>query len=163
RPERCRTRLKTRRDGKMDIGAMLQRRDVVGGIGALALSLATGGCERLREELAARPTRKNISNLDPNDPILHTYRDSIRKMKALPSSDARNWTRQAQIHFTKCSHHNWWLLPWHRWYLVRFEEICRKLTGNANFALPYWNWTENPAVPDVFYASEDILNDPTKI
>src|SRR5262249_62127928 len=46
---------------------------------------------------------------------------------------------------------------------VRFEEICRKLTGNAHFALPYWNWTENPAVPDVFYASEDILNDPTKI
>jgi tyrosinase len=71
-------------------------------------------------------------------------------------------TRQAQIHFNKCSHPNWWLLPWHRWYLFRFEMICRKLTGNANFALPYWNWAENPAVPGVFYASGDILNDRTK-
>ena len=146
----------------MDIGAILQRRDLVGGIGALALSLATGGCERLLEALAARPTRRNISNLAPNDPILQTYRDAIGQMKALPSSDARNWTRQAQIHFNKCSHGNWWLLPWHRWYLVRFEAICRKLTGNVDFALPYWNWADNPAVPDVFYASGDILNDTTK-
>ncbi len=79
----------------MDIGAILQRRDLIGRIGALALSLATGGCERLREELTARPTRRNISNLAPNDPILQTYRDAIGQMKALPSSDARNWTRQA--------------------------------------------------------------------
>jgi hypothetical protein len=58
----------------MDIGAILQRRNLIGGVGALALTIATGGCERLLEELAARPTRRNISNLAPNDPILQTFR-----------------------------------------------------------------------------------------
>ena len=61
----------------MDIGAILQRRDLVGRIGALALSLATGGCERLREKLAAHLTRRNVSSLAANDPILQTYRDAI--------------------------------------------------------------------------------------
>jgi tyrosinase len=84
-------------------------------------------------------------------------------MQGLPPTDRRNWTNQASIHNDHCSHQNWWLLPWHRTYLVWFEGICRKLTGNTTFVLPYWNWTNNPAVPDVFYAVGDVLNDTTKL
>ena len=83
-------------------------------------------------------------------------------MQALPNSNQQNWTNQALIHFNKCSHGNWFLLPWHRAYLLYFERICQKLTGDAKFAIPYWNWTDNPAVPDIFYASGDVLNDTTK-
>jgi tyrosinase len=140
----------------------LGRRELLASAGVLGLTLATGGCEQLLEAIAHRPTRRNIANLAPNDPILQNYRAAISAMKALPNSDQRNWMNQADIHFNHCSHGNWFILPWHRPYLLYFERICQKLSGNAQFAIPYWNWAEHPTVPDVFYASGDILNDTTK-
>jgi tyrosinase len=140
----------------------LGRRQLFASAAALGLALVTGGCEQLLQAIANRPTRRNIANLAPNDPVLQTYRAAISAMKALPNNDQRNWTNQALIHFNKCSHGNWFLLPWHRAYLLYFERICQKLTGNAQFAIPYWNWTNNPAVPDVFYAVGDVLNDTSK-
>jgi tyrosinase len=141
----------------------LGRRDFLASGGALAFTLATGGCEQILQDIANRPTRRNIAELASNDPILQTYRSAISQMQALPKTDNRNWTNQASIHYNSCPHGTWFLLPWHRAYLVYFERICQKLTGNATFALPYWNWTDNPAVPDVFYASGDVLNDTTKV
>jgi len=140
----------------------LGRRELLASAGVLGLTLATGGCEQLLEAIANRPTRRNIANLAPNDPILQNYRAAISAMKALPNSDQRNWMNQADIHFNHCSHGNWFILPWHRPYLLCFERICQKLSGNAQFAIPYWNWAEHPTVPDVFYASGDVLNDTTK-
>ncbi len=32
-------------------------------------------------------------------------------------------------------------LPWHRMYLFFFERIIQKVSGNSNFALPYWDYT----------------------
>src|SRR5258708_26465989 len=81
-------------------------------------------------------------------------------MQALPGSDHRNWTNQASIHNNHCPHTNWWLLPWHRAYLVYFERICQKLGGDSTFAIPYWNWTIDQTVPAVFYAG-DVLQDST--
>ena len=76
-------------------------------------------------------------------------------MLALPPSDPRNWYRQALIHVLDCPHGNWWFLPWHRGYLFHFEEICRQLSGDPEFALPYWDWTSAPRVPDVLF--DDVL------
>jgi tyrosinase len=95
--------------------------------------------------------RRDISRLPVGDPTIQTYKAAVSAMKALPSTDPRNWTRQAQIHFDHCPHGNWYFLPWHRAYLLFFEEICRELTGNKDFALPYWNWTANPSIPAVFW------------
>jgi len=39
------------------------------------------------------------------------------------------------------------------------ERICRKLTGDNTFALPYWNWTTHPAVPDPFWDTSSSLYD----
>ena len=50
---------------------------------------------------------------------------------ALPPTDPRNWYRQAIIHLLDCPHANWWFLPWHRGYLLHFEEICRQLSGGS--------------------------------
>jgi hypothetical protein len=59
----------------MDIGVNLQRRDLIGDIGALAVSLATGGCERLLVELAApdaeeylEPRCQTIQSFRPTGP-----------------------------------------------------------------------------------------------
>jgi tyrosinase len=43
-------------------------------------------------------------------------------------------------------------LPWHRLYVMQFEEIIRTLTERDEFALPYWDYT-SPAsysIPDEF-------------
>jgi tyrosinase len=35
-------------------------------------------------------------------------------------------------------------LPWHRAYLLYFEELVRVISGNPDFTLPYWNYTAGP-------------------
>jgi len=84
-------------------------------------------------------------------------------MKALPASDGRNWTKQAEIHNNHCTHGNWWFLPWHRAYLFNFEAICRKLTGNNDFALPYWNWTTSPSIPAPFWGNGNPLFNSSRV
>jgi tyrosinase len=101
-----------------------------------------------------RPVRRSVTGMASSSPILTAYRSAIAKMKALPSSDRRNWTNQARIHFDYCPHGNWLFLPWHRAYLLYFERICRKLSGMADFALPYWNWSVTPRVPAPFWSGQ---------
>jgi tyrosinase len=141
------------------------RRDFLKDAGALSmasLALWAGGCESCLQQIQNRPTRKNIQTLwsaNPSDPVITTYKNAVTAMKALPASDPRSWEGQAQIHFNKCIHRNWLWLPWHRVYLVYFERICRKLTGDQSFALPYWNWNTHPAVPDPFWDTSSPLYD----
>jgi tyrosinase len=144
---------------------LFSRRDFLrgaGAFGAAALTLWTGGCEACWKQIRERPVRRNISYLSASDPIIQTYKAAVAAMKALPSSDPRNWLNQANIHYNNCTHGNWFFLPWHRGYLLYFERICRKLTGNSKFALPYWNWTTHPAVPDVFWDTSSPLYDPNR-
>ena len=130
----------------------ITRRHVITHGAALAAATAIP----LRDAAAQATTirRPNVSSLTPNHPILVSYRTAINAMKQLPTSDPRNWTRQAQIHngnnVVRCPHNNWYFLPWHRAYLLAFEKICRQLSNNPNFALPYWDWTANPQLPAAF-------------
>jgi tyrosinase len=104
----------------------------------------------------AKYRRWNIS--DPNCPprVIESYKKAIRAMLALPATDPRNWYRYALIHALDCPHGNWWFLPWHRGYVGWFERICRELSGDPDFALPYWDWTKEPRVPKVMF--DDVLN-----
>jgi tyrosinase len=94
--------------------------------------------------------RENVAGMDSSHPMLSSYADAVQRMKDLPESDPRNWDQQAAIHRNWCPHGNWYFLPWHRAYVLAFEEICRDLSGNPDFALPYWNWTQNNSIPDPF-------------
>lgn len=124
------------------------RRSLLQGGAAVALATAASGTDAVAQ--AGVVQRRNVSGMALNDPILVSYRTAIAAMKNLPPSDPRNWTRQAQIHLNFCPHRNWYFLPWHRAYLVAFERLCRQLSGNPNFALPYWDWTANPQLPSAF-------------
>lgn len=139
-----------------------------GAIAALGLpSFGLTACteeqlEELLEKIRNRPVRRDISTLAATDPILESYRAAISAMQALPSSNPRSWAAQAAIHgsagsFNTCAHANWHFLTWHRAYLYFFERICRKLSNDDSFALPYWNWTDNPQVPAVFWTQGDPL------
>jgi hypothetical protein len=100
--------------------------------------------------------RRSLS--DPQiGPVLDSYRRAIAAMLQLPPTDARNWYRIAFIHELDCPHQNWWFLPWHRGYIGWFEQICRNLSGDATFALPYWDWTATPNLPAPF-GDNSVLN-----
>ena len=56
-----------------------------------------------------RPDRQssetsNVNNLAADSETLQTYAEAITMMKALPATDARNWTNQASIHQNSCPH-----------------------------------------------------------
>lgn len=101
--------------------------------------------------------RKDVNSLTDDDPIIKTYRKAVKAMKDLPDDHPFSWVSQAQIHLNFCPHGNWFFLPWHRAYLLYFEDICRELTGDEDFALPYWNWTKDPQIPRFFW-EDPLLN-----
>jgi tyrosinase len=138
------------------------RRSLLQGGAAVALATAASATDALAQKVklnqnALRITlqpvlRRSVNTMALNDPMLDSYRKAVAAMKALPASDPRNWTNQSNIHLNNCPHGNWFFLPWHRAYLVAFERLCRQLSGNAGFALPYWDWTANPQLPAAFAA-----------
>jgi hypothetical protein len=128
----------------------ITRRGVVKGAAAAGLVLSTTGGAR------AQPLRQSVTAPDFRQATLDSYKRAIANMLALPPSDPRNWYRQAIIHVLDCPHDNWWFLPWHRGYILNFERICRQLSGDPDFALPYWDWTATPQLPDMFF--DDVLN-----
>jgi tyrosinase len=100
--------------------------------------------------------RRNVTAMG-SDPSLALYDRAVGIMKNLDSSNPFNWQNQAAIHLNHCPHQNWFWLPWHRAYLYYFERICRKVLGDEHFALPYWNWTDDPQIPKPFWSGN--LND----
>jgi len=131
---------------------LLTRRETL--TGALALSVAPWGS--VRSATGTGPfVRRSVTGADLAPATLASFKRAIRAMLALPASDPRNWYRQAIVHLLDCPHANWWFLPWHRGYLFHFEAICRELSGDPEFALPFWDWTSNPRVPDALF--DDVL------
>jgi tyrosinase len=102
------------------------------------------------------PERRTLEGLAWNDPIVATYRDGVGLLKQKAASDKSGWAGLAGIHgvnpnaYHFCPHGNWYFLPWHRAYILTYERFIRELTKNNDFALPYWDWTTNPTMPEVF-------------
>ncbi len=124
-------------------------------------------------EFKTTATKKVRVRYDINSPVMEAqrnveyYKKAVAKMKALSQSNPQSrlgWVAQAEIHRKHCGadpmipniHRTSLFLPWHRAYLFFFEEICRQLLMEDNivdyddFALPYWDWTNSPQMPDAF-------------
>lgn len=131
----------------------------------LSLTLITGGCESWLDAIRHRPLRRLIRNTSEANQQIDIYRNAVAMMKALPASDCRNWTNQANIHNNFCPHGNWYFFPWHRAYLFHFEKICQKLTGESHFGLPYWNWALDGHLPTQFWTppAANALFDATRL
>lgn len=144
----------------------VNRRVFVKGIGFITVGLlmgTLGGCEELAAAIRNRPVRRRLrTGSAAVDADIATYRQAVELMKALPASDPRSWTAQAAIHgtpagFAFCQHGTQHFFDWHRAYLFHFEKICQKLTGNASFGLPYWNWNQNAAINPAFLDATSAL------
>jgi tyrosinase len=46
-------------------------------------------------------------------------------------------------------------LPWHRAFVLLFEEIARNACQDESFSLPYWDYTSNAALPEEFRKKDD--------
>lgn len=102
------------------------------------------------------PVRRSLHDMDLDDPVLVSLRDFVTAMKD-PSRNGQpvSWVSFASIHgtasgFNMCPHGNWYFLPWHRAYLQMYERAVRSITGNAQFAMPFWDWTAHPDFPAAF-------------
>jgi tyrosinase len=120
------------------------RRDV------LAAAVATAGASALPfapARAAAKYTRHNVTSPE-GQKMLASYAKGVEAMLKLPADHPQNWFRNAFIHLMDCPHGNWWFYVWHRGYLGFFERTIRALSGDDSFAIPYWDWTLLPQIPD---------------
>ncbi|MGB5984117.1 MAG: tyrosinase family protein [Desulfobacterales bacterium] len=110
--------------------------------------------------------RRDLTRMADDDPFFAKYAGAIQMMHDLPESDPRSWRNQAIIHADHCPHGMPDFLQWHRFYITYFETICGEMIGDSNFALPYWNWSNNNGtVPLPFFGSNPLnvafTNDPS--
>lgn len=118
---------------------MFSRRNFM--FGATAVALAAPHLI-LRSAAASAPiVRRDVMDMNANDRFFSDYAKAVQNMHQL--SDGRSWLAQAKIHADYCHHGEPEFLHWHRHYLRFFEKICADLSGNPDFALPYWNWSKN--------------------
>ncbi|PON96100.1 Polyphenol oxidase [Trema orientale] len=104
------------------------------------------------------------------------YNRALELMKALPDTDPRSFTQQADVHCAYCNgaydqngfpgvelqiHNSWLFFPFHRWYLYFYEKILGKLINDPTFAIPYWNWDSRPGmqIPGMFTNPRSALYD----
>jgi len=67
-----------------------------------------------------------------------------------------SWAGLVAVHEKSCQHKNWYLLPYHRLYLLYFEAACQAVLEDPTFAIPYWDWSMDGTIPDEFYDTEAL-------
>jgi tyrosinase len=119
----------------------------------LATAAAAAGATALPfapSRAAAKYTRHNVASPE-GQKMLASYAKGVAAMLKLPADHPQNWFRNAFIHLMDCPHGNWWFYVWHRGYLGYFEQTIRALSGDDSFAIPYWDWTKQPQIPDAMF------------
>src|ERR1039458_185758 len=114
-------------------------------LGASALPLpvrAAQGTAKYRRYNAMSPAGQKA---------LARYAKGVEALLKISAGHPQNWVRNALIHFMDCPHGNWWFYFWHRGYLGYFEQTIRNLSGDPTFAIPYWDWTTLPQIPDSMF------------
>jgi tyrosinase len=125
----------------------------------LGTAAAAAGAFPVTGVRAAAKYRRSIVTSPEGQKALASYAKGVEAMLKLPADDPRNWFRNAFIHLMDCPHGNWWFYVWHRGYIGYFEQTIRSLSGDPDFALPYWDWTQPltqqppqpPGIPDVMF------------
>lgn len=97
---------------------------------------------------------------------LQQFRDGICLIRNLPPTDVLSWTKLVAQHCLNCArsntsniHYDQQFLPWHRAMLYFLERSMRKLSGNDDIRLVYWDW-ENPrsrVLPSIYAPTNQPL------
>lgn len=132
----------------------LPRRTAIKLVSVGAVTVFSGKLNFALPSLAV-PTRRSLTGMALDDPDLSAYRDFVGLMLAADQSKPVSWLGFSSQHGSKsafkyCPHGDWYFLPWHRAYVLMYEQAVRQLTAKPDFAMPYWNWTEIRTIPDAF-------------
>jgi tyrosinase len=106
--------------------------------------------------------RRSVWSLPLGDPAISWYRKAVEALIPRPVTDPTSWRYLAAVHgvpdgmttpaaaadfWDQCQHQSWFFLSWHRGYVAAFEAVIAKtiegLGGPADWALPYWNYSES--------------------
>jgi tyrosinase len=159
---------------------MITRRSILLGLSAVALPnlLGAAGAQQNARRVrhgAATPEGKKMLRiyaegvaamkaLAPQDPRSWTFQwyihatpqSKAQLLDAIFRDGAGDTAGLALEMWFTCQAHQGqaedYFLPWHRLYVMQFEEIIRMLTGRDDFTLPYWDYTSasSYAIPDEF-------------
>lgn len=135
----------------------ITRRDFIGtaatAIGGTVIATHAGSALAAGPRSASKQARwrRHDAASPEGQRMLASYARGVQAMLALPASDPRNWFRNAFTHFLDCPHGNWWFYAWHRGYVGYFEQTIRTLSEDPEFALPYWDWTQQPEIPATMF------------
>ena len=80
------------------------------------------------------------------DQFVNIHNNAINRPAPAPGETPNPGTRNA-------AHRGPAFLPWHREFILRFEQALQSAIGDTNFGLPYWDWAadaalSNPADPN---------------
>lgn len=113
-------------------------------------------------------TRLEIVEFSRNARMVASLRRGVAAMMAIADPrDERSWEYWHRTHWmtsgepppefaqvwNQCKHH---LIPyfyaWHRAFVYFFERMLRTMSGDPEFALPYWDYYKHPQLPAIFAA-----------
>jgi polyphenol oxidase len=90
---------------------------------------------------------------------LEIFRKAIGLVRGLPPDDVISWTKMIAQHCIHCAstntsniHYDWMFLPWHRGMLYFLERNLRKISGNDDVRLVYWDWesSQSRTLPSIY-------------
>jgi len=101
--------------------------------------------------------RKDVKDLTPQEKA--EFVSAILKLKETPSPfDSKLsyydqfvwWHRQAFLCNIDAAHMWASFLPWHREFLLLFEQALQQVSGDPTLTVPYWDWTDPNSTAAVF-------------
>lgn len=112
----------------------------------------------------AHRIRRNVWDLPDTDETLIWYERAVESLWQMPLDNPRSWFFMGSVHgippsfpnipaagqfWDQCQHQSWFFLPWHRGYITAFEAVVaaevEALGGPTEWALPYWNYSQDLA------------------
>jgi tyrosinase len=84
-------------------------------------------------------------------PSFVSFCQAVKAMKAyVNTADPMSWEYWVSTHSLYCPHGKAYFLAWHRGFLYSMENQLRQVSGDPDLVIPYWNYYDNPAIPDEF-------------
>lgn len=118
--------------------------------GAVALSQRSTG---------VAPERLNQSGIVQRAPAARLFGTQQELARPLSWWDLFSWWHVAAMSWPGVgnrAHRGPVFLPWHRLYLRRLEQAIQIVGGDEDFALPYWDWAADGALPPAQQLQADV-------
>lgn len=136
---------------------MKRRHFLLSGASVAALSLV--GCGG--DDDVVLSVRRNVTGLSASE--RQTFIDTLHGMKRTPSAyraSTNAYDYFVSVHVAAFDDHSnahmcAGFLPWHREFLMRFEQEMRRVSGDHEMCLPYWDWQQPGSHRSIF--TDDFL------